>query len=195
MHSLAPTGAYDVLKKGGEFYFSDVYCNRRLPMHVQEHEVLWGECIAGAMYTEDFVRAANKVGFDDVRVLEKSEIVVTDLKLADICGEARFCSITYRLFKLPGMLETICEDYGQYALYKGTIPGHPNSYVLDDHHKIEKKRPFLVCGNTAAMLGEGGVSWLAPHFEIVGDRSVHYGAFDCALEPAAPAAAAGGACC
>ena len=23
-----------------------------------------------------------------------------------------------------------------------------------------------VCGNTAAMLGEGGVSWLAPHFMV-----------------------------
>ena len=72
---------------------------------------------------------------------------------------------------------------------------------MDDHLKIEKKRPFLVCGNTAAMLGEGGVSWLAPHFEIFGDRSVHYGAFDCAPEPAAAggggdsAAADGGACC
>ena len=70
-----------------------------------------------------------------MRVLEKAEIIVTDPKLADICGEARFFSITYRLFKLPDMLETICEDYGQYAIYKGTIPGHPNSYVLDDHHK------------------------------------------------------------
>ena len=106
-------GAYDVLKKGGEFHFSDVYCNRRLPEHVRDHEVLWGECVAGAMYTQDFVRAANEVGFGDVRVLERSEVVVTDPRLADICGEARFCSITYRLFKLPGMLETICEDYGQ----------------------------------------------------------------------------------
>lgn len=28
-----------VLAPGGEFYFSDVYCDRRLPKHVQEHEV------------------------------------------------------------------------------------------------------------------------------------------------------------
>ena len=50
------------------------------------------------------------------------------------------------------------------------------------------------------LVGEGGVSWLAPHFEIFGDRSVHYGAFDCAPEPAAAggggdSAADGGACC
>ena len=176
-------GAYDALKVGGELYFSDVYCDRRLPKHVLEHEVLWGECLAGAMYIEDFVRESQKVGFADPRVLDTAEIKVTDPELAEICGEARFYSITYRLFKLPGQLETKCEDYGQYAVYKGTVSGHPNSYTLDDHHKLEKNKPFLVCGNTAAMLGEDGVSWLAPHFNIVGDRSTHYGLFDCAPAP------------
>ena len=31
--------AYRVLAPGGELHFSDVYCDRRLPKHVQEHEV------------------------------------------------------------------------------------------------------------------------------------------------------------
>lgn len=31
--------AYRVLAPGGELYFSDVYCDRRLPKHVQENEV------------------------------------------------------------------------------------------------------------------------------------------------------------
>jgi arsenite methyltransferase len=30
--------AFRVLAAGGELYFSDVYCDRRLPKHVQEHE-------------------------------------------------------------------------------------------------------------------------------------------------------------
>ena len=76
-------------------------------------------------------------------------------------GEAKFYSLTYRLFKLPeGRLETLCEDYGQYAVYKGTIDGHPNAYSLDDHHRLEKGKPLLVCGNTASMLGE---TWLGKH--------------------------------
>ena len=29
-----------------------------------------------------------------------------------------------------GRLETLCEEYGQYAIYKGTITGHPNAYSL-----------------------------------------------------------------
>jgi arsenite methyltransferase len=41
--------AFRVLRQGGEFFFSDVYCDRRLPQSVREHKLLWGECIAGAM--------------------------------------------------------------------------------------------------------------------------------------------------
>lgn len=46
--------AYRVLADGGELYFSDVYCDRRLPDAVRKDKVLWGDCIAGAMYAEDF---------------------------------------------------------------------------------------------------------------------------------------------
>eukprot|EP01060_Flectonema_neradi_P003337 TRINITY_DN1213_c2_g1_i1.p1 TRINITY_DN1213_c2_g1~~TRINITY_DN1213_c2_g1_i1.p1 ORF type:complete len:397 (+),score=95.85 TRINITY_DN1213_c2_g1_i1:77-1192(+) len=191
--------SYRVLKEGGEMFFSDVYCDRRLPAAVRKHEVLWGECIAGALYIEDFVREAQKVGFLDPRMMDKSEIIISDPELAEICGNARFYSITYRLFKLPS-LETKCEDYGQFAVYKGTIPGSSHNYKLDDHHVLVTNKPFLVCGNTAAMLGEEGKSWLSKHFEIHGDRSVHFGLFDCGgSPPPAPAAAecgpSGGGCC
>ena len=33
------TEAYRVLARGGELYFSDVYCDRRLPQSVKEHKV------------------------------------------------------------------------------------------------------------------------------------------------------------
>lgn len=46
--------AYRVLANGGEFYFSDVYCDRRLPAAVRQHEVLLGECLGGALYVNDF---------------------------------------------------------------------------------------------------------------------------------------------
>lgn len=36
-------------------------------------------------------------------------------------GNISFYSITYRLFKLPGLLEPNCEDYGQRATYKVRI--------------------------------------------------------------------------
>lgn len=43
--------------------------------------------------------------------------------------------------------------------------------------RFETNKPGIVCGNTAAMLGEQGMCWLAKHFKIVGDRSTHYGIF------------------
>ena len=188
--------AFRVLENGGEFYFSDVYCNRRLPESLRSHEQLLGECLGGAMYIEDFKRLCASVGFTDPRVLAGHTIEVRDEKLKDLLGEATFYSLTYRLFKLPpGRLETLCEDYGQYAVYKGTIEGNKHAYSLDDHHRLEKNKPFLVCGNTASMLGE---TWLGKHFDIVGDRETHYGLFDCGPSPVAGGggdASAGGACC
>jgi len=108
-----------------------------------------------------------------------SPIEVNDPELKDIVGEAKFFSITYRCFKLPD-LESLCEDYGQIAYYKGTLPGHRHFYQLDDGHRFETGRPMLVCGNSASMVGE---SWLAPHFEVLGDRSVHFGLFEGCYAP------------
>jgi hypothetical protein len=52
---------------------------------------------------------------------------------------------------------------------------------------------MLVCGNTAAMLQE---TRYAPHFEVIGDRSVHYGPFDCSDAPALAEEGEGSrACC
>lgn len=48
---------------------------------------------------------------------------------------------------------------------QGTIDGHKHSYQLDDYHIFVTGKPMLVCGNTAAMVGEGGHSWLAKHFQ------------------------------
>ena len=186
---------FRVLKHGGEFHFSDVYADRRLAQSAREDPVLVGECLGGALYEQDFLRLCHDVGFADPRVMTRAPVAITDEAIAKAVGGAAFTSITYRLFKLPpGRLETLCEDYGQYAVYKGTMEGAPHAYALDDHHVLQKGKPFLVCGNTAAMLAE---TWLAPHFSVIGDRSVHYGLFPCGPSPAAatPSATGGGTCC
>ena len=87
------------------------------------------------------------MGFKDTRELSRREITIDDEDLKQVVGNAKFYSITYRLFKLP-QLESLCEDYGQVAIYKGTIPEHAHSYSLDDHHKFEtnKARFQIVVG-------------------------------------------------
>lgn len=177
-------GVYDALREGGEFYFSDVYADRRIPEEIRQHEVLWGECLSGALYVEDFKRICNDVGFADPREVSRDVIEVLDPELSDLLGTTKFYSITYRCFKMEAM-ESLCENYGQVAYYNGTLAGSKHQYVLDDHHVFETGVPMLVCGNTAAMVGE---SWLKSHFTVVGDMTTHYGLFPCGPAPTAPPA-------
>lgn len=181
---------FRVLKPGGELYFSDVFAGRRIPPALARDPVLLGECLAGAMYQEDFRRLLAAVGCKDARVTDSSRLAIHDPEIACKLGMIDFHSVTVRAFKLP--LEDRCEDYGQMATYLGTLPEHPHRFDLDDHHRFETGRPMLVCGNTADMLSR---TRLAPHFRVVGDKSVHYGLFDCAPAPGAGADKLTGACC
>ena len=70
--------------------------------------------------------------------------------VADGCGRTRACT----------------------RYYNGTIQGSPDKYALDDHHIFETNKPMLVCGNTASMVED---SWLKPHFNVIGDRTHHFG--------------------
>lgn len=166
--------AYRLLKPGGELYFSDVYADRRLAAELRQDEVLYGECLGGALYWNDFENLARGHGFSDPRLVEDQPISVTDPVLARKVGDARFFSATYRLFKLDG-LEPACEDYGQAVIYQGSIPGAEHAFVLDKHHRIETGRVFPVCGNTWRMLQD---TRFAEHFRFIGDFSRHYGLFE-----------------
>ena len=180
---------FRVLKPGGELYFADVFAGRRVPDAIKDDPVLYGECLAGAMYIEDFRRLLRDLGVLDYRVVSKCPITIDDAEVKAKTGNIDFYSMTIRAFKLDS-LEDICEDYGQVAVYRGTISEYPHRFELDDHHVFETGKPVLVCGNTAAMLQE---TRYGAHFQIIGDRSVHYGPFDC--NHGTPATESSGSCC
>jgi SAM-dependent methyltransferase len=183
---------FRVLKPGGELYFSDVFADRRLPEALRKDPLLYGECLGGALYLEDFRRLLRSLGCQDFRVKSSRPIVLDDPEVVAMAGMINFSSVTVRAFKLDG-LEDICEDYGQTATYLGTVPEAPHRFVLDDHHTFVTGKPMLVCGNTAAMIQQ---TRFGRHFRVTGDRSVHFGAFPCGPAPSAnPAAGAGSACC
>ncbi|MGZ8417228.1 MAG: methyltransferase domain-containing protein [Methyloceanibacter sp.] len=191
-------GAYDLLKPGGELYFADVYCDRRLPDDVRADPLLYGECLGGALYWNDFVPMARQAGFLDPRLVTSRPIEVGNEAMRAKLGQAKFFSATYRLFKLDG-LEPACEDYGQAVIYKGTIPGQADAFALDGHHLIERGKVFTVCGNSGRMLAD---TRFAPHFEFIGDFATHYGIFPgCgtsipfATSASAPAAKSASGCC
>lgn len=189
-------GVQQLLKPGGEFYFSDVYADRRVPAVVRDDPVLYGECLGGALYWKDFERLAHAAGFADPRLVEDRPLLVTDPLLAARTGPLRFYSATYRLFKIA-QLETACEDYGQAVVYRGSIPDSPDRLVLDKHHNIQTGKVFPVCGNTWIMLHD---TRYRTHFEFIGDFSRHYGLFEgCGssmpFDVVATQIAGGGGCC
>ncbi len=167
-------GIQRLLKPGGEFYFSDVYADRRVPDTVRNNSVLYGECLGGALYWNDFLHIAATAGFADPRLIEDRPLEITDPELAKQTENLHFFSATYRLFKIDA-LETACEDFGQSVIYQGTIANQPEQFSLDKHHTIETGKSFAVCGNTWRMLRD---SRFAKHFEFSGDFNHHLGLFE-----------------
>ena len=125
-------------------------------------------------------------GCPDYRVTSRQKVQINNPEIQAKVGAVNFYSITVRAFNL-GSLEDSCEDYGQVVVYKGSISGSPKTFKLDERYSFNAGEPVRVCGNTASMLRE---TRFESHFEITGDRSVHYGPFDCA-----PADESSGACC
>ncbi|MEO0335270.1 MAG: methyltransferase domain-containing protein, partial [Pseudomonadota bacterium] len=166
--------AYGLLKDGGEFYFSDVYSDRRIPKELQKDPVLYGECLSGALYVNDFLDLAKEAGFADPRKVTGRELEIGDAKVAEKVGNIQFYSITYRMIKTAG-LEKRCEDYGQAVRYKGTMKNCAEAFLLDGDHKFETGRIYTVCGNTYLMLNQTRFS---EHFDFWGDFSTHYGLYE-----------------
>jgi arsenite methyltransferase len=166
-------GAHCLLKTGGELYFADVYCDRRLPDEIRADPLLYGECLGGALYWNDFLPMAKQAGFLDPRLVTSRPIAVENDAMRQKLGRARFFSATYRLFKLDD-LEPACEDYGQAVVYRGGVPEQDQAFTLDEHHVIERGRTFPVCGNSFRMLRE---TRFRSYFDFIGDFSTHYGIF------------------
>lgn len=180
---------FRVLKPGGELYFSDVFSDRRIPPALAQDPVLLGECLGGAMYVEDFRRLLAQVGCLDARTVVSSPMAVNNSDIERQVGNIRFFSNTVRAFKLG--IEDRCEDFGQVATYLGSIAECPHFFDLDDHHHFIAHKPMLVCGNTADMLS--GTRY-RKHFRVVGEKTTHFGLFDCGPTPLA-VAGSGAACC
>ncbi|MDE2026972.1 MAG: methyltransferase domain-containing protein [Candidatus Omnitrophica bacterium] len=180
---------FRVLKPGGELYFSDVFTNTRVSKQFHDDPLAYGECLGGALYTEDFRRMLQRLGCPDYRVASKRKIAIDDPIFAHKAGAVEFYSMTIRAFKLDD-LEDRCEDYGQVAYYQGTIEGCPNGFILDDHHTFVTDKPMLVCGNTASMLTN---TRYGKHFKVIGNKTKHFGLFPCG--PVSGETNSTGSCC
>jgi SAM-dependent methyltransferase len=187
-------GARELLAPGGELYFADVYADRRLPAELAEDPVLYGECLAGALYWADFLALARAAGFADPRLVDARPLAIRDPQVAQRVAPARFCSATYRLFNLDG-LEPGGEDYGQTLTYRGSLPGSTDSWSLDRCHRFATGQVLPVSGNTWRTVR---ASRFAGHFDGAAGGGRHRGPFPASLDPspfAIPLVCAPGPCC
>ncbi len=166
--------AYRLLKPGGEMYFSDIYSDRRVPVALQNDPILWGECLSGALYWNDFLNFSKQAGFTDPRAYSDNPIGIENEQIQELLGDIKFYSVTYRLMKIEG-LESDCEDYGQAVLYKGGIKEAPDGFKLDDHHYFPKGKVMPVCGNSYKMLHDTRFN---QYFDFYGTWDTHYGIFE-----------------
>jgi arsenite methyltransferase len=187
--------AYDLLRDGGELYFADVYADRRIPAALVNDPVLYGECLSGALYWRDFITLAKAAGFAEPLLVESHAIEIEDSELAQKTGDIRFCSATYRLFKLSGA-ESSAENYGQQAVYSGGLLEQAELIDFAADLIFRAGQPAAVSGNIARFLKN---SRFSEYFTVIGDDSEHFGSFggmmyDDPFKSAVPSPA-GSACC
>ncbi|PFX25705.1 Arsenite methyltransferase [Stylophora pistillata] len=149
--------AYRVLKDGGEMYFSDVYTDTKLSEEARKDEVLWGECVSGALHWKELVELSKEVGFSGPHLVTARPFVVGE-HLREPLGDAQFVSATYRLFKVPES----CKTDASRVTYKGSIEENPEEFKFNVYN-ILTKTPKLVSSDVASVLS---ASRFSKHFEF-----------------------------
>ena len=72
---------FRVLKPGGELFISDVFADRRIPAALRHDPVLYGECLSGALYTEDFRRLLRELGVADYRLTAQRRLTINNAEI------------------------------------------------------------------------------------------------------------------
>lgn len=64
-------------------YFSDVYSLLRIPLNLRKDPVLFGECVSGALYWNDFISLAKKCGFIAPRIVSATPFLLNNAAVSD----------------------------------------------------------------------------------------------------------------
>ena len=160
-----------ILKEGGEFYFTDVFTDRRIPAELADDMNLRALRLGGALYIEDFRRLAVAHGFLDPRYLITRKTPMTEQEQS-LFPDIAFATITTRLINTV-LVEDICESYGETVTYQGTLPDYPDFFLFDKDIRFPTGETRTICGNVSGLIKS---SRYRNVFEVTGDRSRHIGA-------------------
>ena len=75
-------------------YFSDVYSDVVVSEEARKDEVLWGECISGALQWEEWMRIATEVGFSPPMLVKASPITIEREDLRAVVGTYVYICVT-----------------------------------------------------------------------------------------------------
>lgn len=159
-----------VLKHGGEFYFTDVFTDRRIPAALASDTKWVASRLGGALYIEDFRRLVQDNGFPDPRYLITFKTPLSEEEQAAF-GDVSFATITSRLVK-SDLVEDICESFGEKVTYLGTLPDFPDYFLFDKDIKFPTGVEITVCGNVTGTIG---INRYKDVFKVEIDRSHHIG--------------------
>ncbi|WP_165172583.1 methyltransferase domain-containing protein [Adlercreutzia sp. ZJ242] len=159
-----------VLKDGGEWYFTDVFCDRRIPQATSDQVENVAMRLGGALFIEDFRRLAQAAGFHDPRYLMTWQTPVSPDEAAVYPGIA-FATITSRLINSE-LTSDHCEDYGEEITYDGSLPGYPEFFLYDKDIKFPAGKTCHVCDNVSVL---PLATRYAKVISVTGSRDVHYG--------------------
>jgi len=129
---------YRVLKDNGRFVISDIVSEIPVPPSMRADSTLWGECISGALTTEEFIRLAKEAGFYGITLL--SETFYRE------AGGLSFYSVTFEGHK---------QNKAEKCLYLGheaTYIGPFDSVTDDEGHEFPRGVSMEVCTDTAQRL-------------------------------------------
>lgn len=159
-----------ILKDGGEWYFTDVFSDRRVPDALATDAKARATRLAGCMFIEDFRRLAQAGGFHDPRYVMtwKAPLSTREKKMF---GDVSFATITCRLINSE-LTSDHCEDYGEEIVYDGSLPDYPDFFLYDKDIKFPTGKSCHVCDNVSVL---GLATRYAKAITVEGTREVHYG--------------------
>ena len=172
-----------------------MYAHSRVPDDLQKDPLLYGECLSGALYTNDFTNYALRAGFANPVVVTSRPLgtclgallcrrrclmmIYLDINNAELAlklGDISFSSVTLRLLKIDNADEGD-EDFGDAVMYKGTIHDEEHGFQFAEDWYFPAHKSVLVSGNMARWLK---ASRFAKHFRFFmaeeGQRR-HFGPF------------------
>lgn len=154
-------GSWEVLKVGGEVYFSDIYSSAVIPESLRQDKVIWGECLSGALYWKDLMKICADLGFSRPAVVDSKSVPIGNDQIEKMLTDAnlKFASVTYRFFKL----DKSAESSSMSAKYKGTILGQESEFKFSEGVKFPANKPVDVNPELALILTQ---SRYKNHFDL-----------------------------